>query len=79
MKRRDFVASSLAVAASSLWSGCANYPLVRNPAEVCSPDFRPEFDTSGELQIDVHRHVFNASDLRCKDSSARASPPLGVY
>src|SRR4029453_13548110 len=86
MKRRDFVASSLAVAASSLVSGCANYPLVRNPAEVCSPDFSRGFDAPGELQIDVHCHVFNASDLPVQGfvgavltHDGTFSPELGKY
>ena len=86
MKRRDFVAKSLAAAASSLLSGCANYPMVRNPAEVCSPDFRPEFDSSGQLQIDVHCHVFNASDLPVQGFVGEVlthdgtfSPDLGRY
>ena len=63
MKRRDFVASSIAVAGASMLAGCANYPMVRNPAEVCSPEFRLKFDPLGPLQIDAHCHVFNASDL----------------
>src|SRR5437763_434159 len=63
MKRRDFVASSLAAAASSILSGCADYPMVRNPAEVCSTGFRLKFDPLGALQVDAHCHVFNASDL----------------
>jgi hypothetical protein len=86
MKRRDFVASSLAVAASSLLSGCANYPLVRNPAEVCSPDFLPLFNTPGPLEIDAHCHVFNASDLPVQGFVGEVlthdgtfSPELGRY
>ena len=63
MKRRDFVASSFAVAASSVLSGCANYPMVRNPAEVCSFDLGLKFDTSGPLQMDAHCHVFNMDNV----------------
>src|SRR4029077_17818417 len=86
MKRRNFVASSFAVAASSMLSGCADYPMVRNPAEVCSLDFGLKFDISGPLEIDAHCHVFNASDLPVQGfvgevltHDGTVSPELGRY
>lgn len=63
MRRRDFVSSSLKVAASSCLVGCANYPMVRSTADICLLDLKVARNTQ-PLQIDVHCHVFNSSDLQ---------------